>query len=83
MRGPDIHRNYESMLVGSVPINIRNTIEFVFDYHGANAIFLESWEELTHDYLNNLLVKTYNTSDNDLFLSAENHISKIKKILGK
>jgi len=42
--GPDIHRNYETMLVGSVPISIKNVIEGVFRLHSAEGVFLDSWK---------------------------------------
>lgn len=81
--GPDIHRNYESLLVGSVPINIKNTIENVFLFHDAEAIFLNSWNELDEELFNNIIVRQYNTLNNDKFLSCDHHIQKIKNIIGK
>jgi hypothetical protein len=82
-RGPDIHRNYESMLIGSIPINIRNIIESVFVFHDATAVFLDSWNELDEAMFNKMCSEMYNTSVNDEFLLVKNHITKIKKILGK
>ena len=76
-RGPDVHRNYEAMLVGSIPINKRNVIEKVFDYHSASGIFLDSWDELTEEKYNNLLDKQYNINNNDIFLTLEKYLSLI------
>jgi hypothetical protein len=49
--GPDVHRNYESLLVGSVPINLKNVIQQVFDYHNLPGVFLTSWDDLSEDVL--------------------------------
>ena len=77
-RGPDIHRSYEAMLVGSIPINVRNVISKVFNYHNAEAVFLNSWEELTDNMFNKLIKKKYNILANDNFLLLSSHISRIK-----
>tara|TARA_R110000744_G_scaffold142854_1_gene254626 strand:+ start:3488 stop:4348 length:861 start_codon:yes stop_codon:yes gene_type:complete len=82
-RGPDIHRNYETMLVGSIPINIKNSIKGVFEHHDAVGIFLDSWENLNEILLDKLLRTGYNTSKNKSFLRLENHIAYIKRIIGK
>jgi hypothetical protein len=79
--GPDIHRNYETMLVGSIPINLRNTVRRVFDYHGVQAIFLDSWQELDNNLFNKLTKMVYDSENNNRFLKVENHISHIKDII--
>ena len=78
-RGPDIHRNYEAMLVNSIPINTKNVIQKVFNFHDADAIFLNDWEELNKDLLNKLLEIPYNLDRNNRFLEVENHISRVRK----
>ena len=80
-RGPDIHRNYEAMLVGSIPINIKNVIQKVFEYHGAYAIFLDSWQRLDDGLFNKLMKISYNDEDNKNFLKVENHIAHIRNII--
>tara|TARA_R100001594_G_scaffold49903_5_gene82984 strand:+ start:1442 stop:2350 length:909 start_codon:yes stop_codon:yes gene_type:complete len=79
--GPDIHRNYEAMLVGSVPINKKNIIKTVFDQHGAKTLFLGSWESLDENMLKQILKIEYNIKNNDEFLKLENHISLIRKLI--
>jgi len=80
-RGPDIHRNYEAMLVGSIPINVEGPTKKVFDYHNATAAFLESWGSLDENVFNKLLETKYNIENNDEFLKLENHISIIKDLI--
>jgi len=80
-RGPDIHRNYEAMLVGSIPINIDGPTKKVFDYHKASAVFLDSWNSLNENLFNNLLKTEYNIENNDEFLKLENHISTIGDLI--
>ena len=77
--GPDIHRNYESMLVNSIPINIKNVIQKVFNFHDADAIFLNNWKELNENLINKLLKIPYNLAKNKRFLEIETHISRIKR----
>jgi len=79
--GPDIHRNYEAILVGSIPINKKNVIERVFSLHSASAVFLESWLDLTQDKFEKMLNVKYNFTGNDRFLKLENHISLIKGLI--
>ena len=79
--GPDIHRNYEAMLVGSVPINVSNVIKRVFDFHNAEGVFLDSWQNLNEETFNNMLENKYNVTNNDQFLKIENHVSLIKDLI--
>lgn len=77
--GPDIHRNYETMLVGSIPINKKNVIKNVFDQHNVKAIFLEDWRQLDELMFKNMLDMEYNLSDMNRFLNLKTHISYIKE----
>ena len=79
--GPDIHRNYETMLVGSIPINIENVVKRVFDFHSAEAVFLKSWSDLDEKKFKQILQMEYNTDNNDKFLELENHISLIRSLV--
>ena len=45
--GYDTHRNYESLLVGSVPIMITGPIKKVYDYDKLPSIFLDELSKLT------------------------------------
>jgi len=73
--GPDTHRNYECLLMESIPINIKNTIKKVFDYHGLPGVFLDDWRELD---LKNLPSQP-NLSNVDAFLETEYHSEHIRQ----
>jgi hypothetical protein len=76
--GPDIHRNYETLLVGSVPINKRNIIERVFKQHCVKGVFLDAWKDLTEKEFKKNLKMEYNLSKVDDFLKIKNHITYIR-----
>lgn len=80
--GPDIHRNYETLLVGSIPINIKNVIKTVFDHYDADAVFLKSWDELNYEKFQEMLKSGYNFEKNDEFLTIEQKIQNIKQSIG-
>jgi len=82
-RGPDIHRNYETLLVGSIPIGVKNVIKRVFDYHQVESVFLNNWDELNNNLFDTLLQAGYNTTINDDFLIIDKHVSHLKKMLTK
>tara|TARA_R100000008_G_C3587087_1_gene173363 strand:+ start:3909 stop:4790 length:882 start_codon:yes stop_codon:yes gene_type:complete len=76
-RGHDIHRNYESLLMNSVPINIRNNLEQMFTEANLPNIFLDSWKNLNFKDINGMV------SDDQLknakeFLKIKYHIKRIK-----
>ena len=77
--GPDIHRNYETMLVGSIPNNIKNIIQEVFKYHQASAVFLESWKNLDNNMFNKLLETRYNIDNNNKFLDLKTMIERVRR----
>ena len=76
--GPDVHRNYECLLVGSVPINIHNTITGLFSFHGLPGIFLESWSELNQEKFNQISNVPYNMNNVENFLKLKYHIDLLK-----
>jgi len=43
--GHDTHRNYESLLVGSVPVMIQSCVQFIYDFWKLPSVFLENWSE--------------------------------------
>ena len=79
-RGPDVHRNYESMLVGTIPINKKTIIEKVFSYHCASGVFLNSWDELDQQYFKALLDTQFDIQKNDEFIQLEKYYSLIKEL---
>ena len=79
--GPDIHRNYETILVGSIPINLRNAVQGVFEYHGAQAVFLDSWQDLNKGLYHKMKKIEYNCDNNSRFLEIKKHIAHIKEVI--
>mgnify|MGYP003123588776 CR=1 FL=1 len=82
-RGPDIHRNYESMLVGSIPINVNGVVNKIFNYHSIDGVFLNSWQELDEKIYKNILNKDYNIKKNDDFLLLKNHTQLVRRIISE
>jgi len=76
--GPDVHRNYESLLVNSIPINIKNVIQTLFDYHNLPGIFLDSWTDLTDDSFKKLCRNVYDFNNVESFLKIGYHADLIK-----
>jgi len=76
--GPDVHRNYESLLVNSIPINIKNTIQTLFDYHSLPGIFLDSWADLTDNDFKEFCKNDYNFNNVEKFLKIDYHANLIK-----
>lgn len=76
--GPDVHRNYEAMLVDTVPINVRNSIETLFLHHGLAGEFLGSWSELTEEYFKLMLGANYDRSNSERFLKTQYHKENIR-----
>lgn len=82
--GPDIHRNYEALLMNSVPINIRNVIKNIFDYHNIPGVFLNSWEDLNNNSYEKLMKHAWRSVDTEnleKFLTIDYHMKLIKDIL--
>tara|TARA_R110002051_G_scaffold1143_9_gene5870 strand:+ start:33357 stop:34223 length:867 start_codon:yes stop_codon:yes gene_type:complete len=76
--GPDVHRNYEALLVDTVPINKDNVIKRLFEYYGLPGEFVDSWSILSEEYLGQLLGRNYNTEKVSSFLDIEKHTQSIK-----
>ena len=77
--GPDIHRNYDALLVDTVPINKCNIIEKLFDFHKIPGMFIESWDNLDTGSFEKML-----TLDHDFERSGEFlHIDYHKKLVEK
>jgi len=49
--GQDLHRFYETLLVGALPIAINNSITNLFSYWKVPGIFLNSWQDLNSQVL--------------------------------
>tara|TARA_R110000851_G_scaffold91873_2_gene200532 strand:- start:209 stop:442 length:234 start_codon:yes stop_codon:yes gene_type:complete len=68
-----VHRNYEALLVDTVPINKTNIIEELFKSHNLPGEFLSSWDDLDENYLQKILSNHYNVSMNGKFLKINTH----------
>jgi len=78
--GPDVHRNYEALLVDTIPINTKNIIEFLFSSHQLPGEFIDSWDDLTAESFEKMLNKSYNMEAVSLFLEIQHHIQDIKNM---
>jgi len=76
--GPDVHRNYEALLVDTVPINIKNLIEDLFTYYNLPGEFLNSWTDLVEDYFEKMITCSYNMEPSERFLTIQYHTEKIR-----
>jgi len=76
--GPDIHRNYECLLVDSVPINVKNTINAVFDYHKIPGIFINDWSDLNKEKFDNIMKEEYDFANVEKFLKISYHADIVK-----
>ena len=76
--GPDVHRNYECLLVNSVPINVENTIQSLFGYHNIPGVFIDSWLSLNENTFKEMLKNDYNFTNVENFLKVEYHVNLIK-----
>ena len=77
--GPDVHRNYESLLVNSLPINIKSTMLNVFLYHNQPGLFIDSWEDLNQEAFNDINSSAYIFDNVEDFLKISYHVDLIKK----
>ncbi len=76
-RGHDVHRNYESLLMNSVPINIKNNLEQMFVSANIPGIFLNSWENLDFKTIEKE-VNEEQLKNAKEFLKIKYHIKRIK-----
>jgi len=67
--GPDVHRNYEALLVNCIPINIQNNIESLFQLHNLPGLFLKSWDDVVQISLS----QTYDFTQVEKFLTIKYH----------
>ena len=74
--GQDLHRFYETLLVGSIPIAIDNSITALFEYWKVPGIFLENW-----DFLNKVEFKGNYCFDNvQAFLEIQTYKNIITNV---
>ena len=79
--GPDVHRNYESLLVNSLPLNIKSNILNIFMYHKLPGLFIDSWEDLDEEIFEDINNSNYSFDSIEDFLSIEYHVNLIRKYI--
>ena len=73
--GQDLHRFYETLLVGSVPVAIDNSITALFEYWKVAGVFLQSWDSINQiEFDGNYCFKNV-----DSFLEIQSYKNIIKK----
>ena len=76
--GFDTHRNYEALLVGSIPIMINSTIKKIYDDWNLPSIFVDNWTQINS---NSLSVERENlaslNSNVESFLKIKSHKERI------
>ena len=75
--GPDVHRNYETLLVNSVPICRLNTTKKMFDYHNLPVVFVDQWDRLDEKFYEGLQNNNFNFKNSDEFLTMKYHTNLI------
>tara|TARA_Y100000361_G_C11140998_1_gene335043 strand:- start:268 stop:1137 length:870 start_codon:yes stop_codon:yes gene_type:complete len=78
--GFDTHRNYEALLVGSIPIMINSTIKKIYDDWNLPSIFVDNWTQINSNYLSVDHEKLAKLSSNvESFLKIKSHKERILK----
>ena len=77
--GFDTHRNYESLLVGSVPIMINSSVKQVYRDWNLPSIFVDEWTDICSDFNLNKYDELSNKLSKNVsnFLRISSHKSKI------
>jgi len=76
--GFDTHRNYEALLVGSIPIMINSTIKKIYDDWNLPSIFVDNWTQINSNYLSVDHEKLARLSSNvESFLKIKSHKERI------
>ena len=72
--GQDLHRFYETLLVGSVPVAIDNSITDLFEYWKVVGIFLENWDSIDKINFND----KFCSKNSDSFLEIQTYKNIIR-----
>lgn len=75
--GYDTHRNYESLLVGSVPIMINSTVKRIYNLDDLPSVFVYNWKDVTKDFFIRILNDSYSFYSVDDFLKIGFHAERI------
>ena len=77
--GYDTHRNYECLLVGSVPIMKTSNIKLIYDDWNLPSIFLDNWENINETFFDNILHDNYDFSNCNKFFMINTHTERISE----
>jgi len=76
--GNDLHRNYEALLVDTIPINLKNRVEPLFKQHYIPSEFVDSWDDLDEEWFASLSKNYYGYDKIEEFLTVEYWANLIK-----
>ena len=76
--GFDTHRNYECLLVGTVPIMKTSGVKNIYDDYNLPSRFLDSWSQLDAELYNELKNTSFDFSNVEDFLKTKTHMNRIK-----
>jgi hypothetical protein len=79
--GHDLHRNYEALLVDTIPINLKNRVEPMFKQHYIPSEFVDSWDDLDEEWFTSLSKHYYGYDKIEEFLTVEYWANLIKSSL--
>ena len=76
--GFDTHRNYEALLVGSIPIMINSTIKKIYDDWNLPSIFVDNWIQIDSNFISEDSEKLATLNSNvEPFLRIKSHKERI------
>ena len=76
--GFDTHRNYESLLVGTVPIMKNSGINLMFNDYELPLCFIGDWKDIDDDFYELLESEPFDFSNVNHFLKTKTHMDKVK-----
>lgn len=76
--GPDCYRVYESLLAGTIPLVQHSYLDYL--YEGLPVLFIDSWDEVTEEFLNEKYAEITSQKYNPEKLYMEYWVKYIKRI---
>jgi hypothetical protein len=77
--GFDTHRNYESLLVGTVPIMKNSSVKFIYDDYILPSVFVDAWTDIDKDFFDKLEEFEFNFDSCKSFLTVKTHMERIER----
>ena len=72
--GYDTHRNYECLLVGTVPIMSNSNIRYIYDDWDLPSVFVDDWKQVDHSLFNSLYSSDFDFASTEKFLFTKSHM---------